>query len=116
MTDHSQEVMNYFTAAKTALDLIKGIFSTLPKSANSHEAQMQIEKAEAALKLSQAELAKSLGFTLCKCSFPPPIMLWNGTERTNICPACGDRDPPPNVTTYVPQHEASWIKARRGGR
>jgi hypothetical protein len=53
--------MNYLAAAKTALDIIKGIRSELPKGPEADEAQRQIEKAESALKTSEAELAKSSG-------------------------------------------------------
>jgi hypothetical protein len=111
------EWMGYLTAAKTALDIIRGVRSELPKGPRADEAQRQIEKAESALKVTEAELAelaKSLGFKLCKCRFPPPIMLWNAPERTNICPACGDRNPPPIVTSRIPDHEPDWIRARRG--
>jgi hypothetical protein len=106
--------MGYLTAAKTALDIFKGIRSELPKGPDTDKVQQQIERAETALKSGEAELAKSLGFTLCKCKFPPPIMLWSASERTNICPACGDRNPPPPVTRRIPDHEPDWIRARRG--
>src|ERR1700684_126227 len=84
--------MNYLTAAKTALDIIKGVRSELPKGPEADKAQAQIDKAESALRTSEAELAKSLGFKLCMCKFPPSIMLWSATERSNICPVCGDRN------------------------
>jgi hypothetical protein len=108
------EWIGYLTAAKTALDIIKGIRSELPKGPRADEAQRQIEKAESALKISEAELAKTLGFKLCRCKFPPTIMLWSAPERTNICPVCGDRNPPPVTTSRVPDHEPDWIRARRG--
>ena len=108
------EWMEYLTAAKTALDIIKGVRSELPKGPRADEAQRQIEKAELALKISEAELAKNLGFKLCKCTFPPTIMLWSAPERTNICQVCGDRNPPPVVTSRMPDHEPDWIRARRG--
>jgi hypothetical protein len=106
--------MSYLAAAKTALDVIKGIRSELPKGPEADNAQQQIENAESALKTSEVELAKSLGFKLCKCRFPPPIMLWNAAERTNICPVCSDRNPPPPVTRQMPDYEPDWIRARRG--
>jgi cellobiose-specific phosphotransferase system component IIA len=101
--------MAYLTAAKTALDIIKGIRSELPKGPEADKAQQQIEKAEAALKTSHAQLAKSLGFKLCKCSFPPPIMLWHAADRLHICPACGDRFPP--LQQNVPKDD--YITVRR---
>jgi hypothetical protein len=84
----------YITAAKSVLDIFKGIRSELPKGPDADKIQHQIEKAEAALKSNDAELAKNLGYRLCKCSFPPQIMLWHAEERANICPACSDRFPP----------------------
>jgi hypothetical protein len=101
----------YFTAAKSALDIIKGIRSELPKGPAADTAQQKIEEAEAALKNSKAELAQSLGFRLCQCNFPPEIMLWDKTQRAKICPACGDRFPPPSQ--QVPDYEDEYISARR---
>jgi hypothetical protein len=101
----------YFTAAKSALDIIKGIRSELPRGVEADKAQQKINEAESALKNSEAELAKSLGFRLCQCKFPPEIMLWEKAERANICPACGDRFPPPPQN--VPDYEDDWITARR---
>lgn len=105
--------MSYLTAAKTALDIIKGVRSQLPKGPEADKAQEQIEKAEVAISTSEAELAKSLGFKLCKCSFPPQIMLWSAAERTNICPACGDKNPPPPETRQMADYEPEWIRVRR---
>src|SRR5262249_48823266 len=53
----------------------------------------QIEKAEAALRASEVELAKTLGYTLCQCTFPPQIMLWKEAEKSHVCPRpeCGRR-------------------------
>ena len=104
------EWLAYFTAAKSALDIIKGIRSELPKGAQAEKAQQKIEEAESALKRSKAELAKSLGFRLRKCQFPPEIMLWDRTERAHICHACGDRYPPPQPPPE--DYEDEWITCR----
>lgn len=88
------DLAGYLSAAKTTLDLFKGLKDLIPKGAAADKAQKQIEEAEKALQTSEAELAKALGFRLCRCTFPPQIMLWNKAERANFCPACGDRYPP----------------------
>lgn len=100
----------YISAAKSALDIIKAIRSELPKGAEADKAQQRIEEAESALQNSKAELAKSLGFKLCQCTFPPQIMLWDKAERKKICPACGDRSPPPQPPPDP--YEDDWIRAR----
>jgi hypothetical protein len=81
----------YLTAAKTALDIFKGIRSELPAGSRTTTINQQIEKAEAALRTSEAELAKALGYTLCQCTFPPQIMLWRESEQAHVCsnPTCG---------------------------
>jgi hypothetical protein len=100
----------YITAAKSVLDIFKGIRSELPKGPDADKVQRQIEKAEAALKSSDAELAKNLGYRLCKCKFPPEIMLWHTDERADICPACGDRFPP---LQQRPAWKDDYISVRR---
>jgi len=105
------ELAGYLGAAKTALDILKGIQSEFPKGEKAEKAQEQIAKAETSLGQSKAEVAKALGFRLCRCEFPPPIMLWNKDQRVHICPSCGDHWPHrPEIT----QLEGSWVRGRRG--
>ena len=40
-----QDLMAYLTAAKTALEIIKGIWAELPKGHDAEKAQRQIEEA-----------------------------------------------------------------------
>jgi hypothetical protein len=91
------DVVQYFTEAvtglKAALDLYKGAKSELAHDA-AKKADAEIAKAEIALKNGEAELAKKLGFRLCRCEFPPPIMLWDKGRRKSVCPKCGDIYPP----------------------
>jgi hypothetical protein len=105
------EWLAYITAAKSALDIIKGIRSELPKGPEADKAQQQIANAELALETSKAELAKSLGFRLCQCSFPPPIMLLRASERAHFCPKCDNRFPP--LQRPTDDEEDDWIKVRR---
>jgi hypothetical protein len=102
----------YLTAAKSALDIFKGIRAELPQGPKTEEAQHEIEKAEQALKTSEAELAKALGYKLCRCKFPPTPMLWQKEIRANVCPVCGDTFPPPQQGTE--QRSGSWVTSRRG--
>jgi hypothetical protein len=84
----------YFTAAKTALDILKGVRELMPKGTKSEEAGKKLEEAEKSLKLSEAELARGLGYRICRCTFPPEIMLWNEQEKASFCAKCGHRYPP----------------------
>jgi hypothetical protein len=69
--------------------------------------EAKIYAAEEALRKANASLASGLGYKLCKCTFPPQIMLWNKERRTNICPACGDYNPP-----LAPDYRDNYIKVR----
>jgi hypothetical protein len=81
-------------AGKTTLDMFKNILTLLPKSEKSEQAGQQIEEAERAPQSSKAELAKGLGYRICRCTFLPQIMLWKEKERASICALCGNRYPP----------------------
>jgi hypothetical protein len=85
--------MEYIPLAKSAFDLVKGLIGALPKE-KANEVGEQLKKAEEALKKSEAELAKKLGFRLCRCTWPPQIMTWDKTTRKHVCPKCGDIWPP----------------------
>jgi len=41
------------------------------------------------LSLTEAKLAKKLGYELCLCTFPPSVMLWRETKKASVCPSCG---------------------------
>ena len=94
----------YLSAAKTALDLFKGIRSELPTGPKSQQIKEQIDKAEGALKLSEVELAKALDYKLCQCTFPPQIMLWSNQEQASLCASCGHRIPPRPRELPVPDN------------
>lgn len=58
---------------------------------------------------SEAELAKKLGYKLCRCSFPPEIMLWNKDHGASFCPKCNDRNP---VRIDPDEEPGDWVSAR----
>jgi hypothetical protein len=75
---------------KTAFDMFRsaiGLYRDVrPGTENPEQAKAitaALDKAEAAAKLAEAEIAKALGYELCKCEFPPTAMLTIGhrTER-----------------------------------
>jgi hypothetical protein len=80
------EATSYLTAAKSALDILKTALGLLPRGADKDALANKIEEAEEALKRSDAKLAKELGYKLCKCTFPPQIMLWSERRKAFVCP------------------------------
>ena len=103
------DVVEYVTAAKGALDCLKGALSLIPKGEISDKASKEIEKAEKALKASEAATAKSLGYQLCQCTFPPQIMLWKEVDQAFVCPSlsCGRK-----LARVMHDTEDSWITCR----
>lgn len=87
------EVKGWLTAGKVGLELLKTAVGFLPKGKDRDAAEAKLQEAEEALLRSDASLAKNLGYRLCRCTFPPQIMLWNKDERVSVCPSCGDRFP-----------------------
>ena len=47
------------------------------------------QASQTVVSLTEAKLAKKLGYELCLCTFPPSVMLWRETEKANVCPSCG---------------------------
>ena len=92
------EVNEYIGAAKNIMDLVKASVSLIPKGQKHPDLEKRLEEAERALRVSEVQLAKALGYHLCQCTFPPEIMLSQGRhERRHReifkCGNCGKQDP-----------------------
>ena len=75
-----------------ALDSLKALKDFLPKGTNREQAESKLADAERQIALGESQLAASLGYKLCKCAFPPTIMLRTGLVdgRENFtCHKCG---------------------------
>jgi hypothetical protein len=86
-----------FDALRSALGLLKDAKDLLPAGDKSAAISQALATAEASAKLAEAEIAKALGFELCKCEFPPTAMLTVGTHSGRAggmmgavyeCPRC----------------------------
>lgn len=107
-----ETLASFFSASNGALNLFKQMREMLPEGDEADKIQKEIVKAEEALKASRAELAKALGYRLCRCDFPPEPMLWKRDIRKEVCPKCGDTHPPerPPETDVDPE---GWLGSRR---
>jgi hypothetical protein len=90
-------VKSAFAAMREMLSVFKDAKDLLPEERKA-AAAVAIESSEKQLAIAEAQIAQALGYHLCKCSFPPVIMLTVGTiedakTRTNKpvyeCPSCG---------------------------
>ncbi len=108
-------------AISGALNILRGIIASfkeakdlLPKD-KSTQIKNEIGQAERQLKLAESQIAKELGYPICRCTFPPQIMLLSGQTSDKHdkykCPNCNREHPrefePP------PEEDSSWAKAGR---
>lgn len=85
------QVGEWLKDGTAAIGLLRAAQALLPNGPKRAEIAEKIEAAERALGLSNATAAKALGYELCKCTFPPQIMLWNEAKEALVCPSqtCG---------------------------
>lgn len=106
------DVAEGLRAGKDALEIVKGVLGLLPKNKEAEKAASQLEAAEKGLEASKAQLAKALGYKLCRCTLPPQPMLWKQASQVYACDVCGNQiNPKPVIQT---RSGASWGRARRG--
>jgi hypothetical protein len=104
-----QDVQTGLSALKFAIDSIKtllGIYrdaKDLLPGPQQEAATAAVAEAEKQLAIAEAQIAKTLGYQICHCSFPPTIMLKIGVDRQGDpvfgCTECGtDSAYPKGVT------------------
>jgi hypothetical protein len=84
-------VTEWVVAGKSAIELLRSAWASLRKESDKDSIQKKIADAEDALKHFEGKLAKELGYKLCRCTFPPQIMLWKEAQKAHVCPnpECG---------------------------
>jgi hypothetical protein len=108
-----------FDALRSAMGLLKDAKDLLPAGDQREAAITQaLATADTSSKLAEAEIAKALGYELCKCQFPPTPMLTIGHMTANQtpatafgkpvfeCPRCGSNNSAPfSFQRTVPRNE-----------
>ena len=90
-----------------AIGLVKQTKDLLPDSQDREAIEKSLEEADKAARMAEAQIAQALGYELCKCTFPPQIMLSEGYKEVDftqqeeyVCPLCQKSSiapPPPNL-------------------
>ena len=68
-------VKSGFDAIRTALGLVQDVQGALPAGEKKEAAARALEEADKQIRLGEAQIAKALGYPLCRCAFPPTPML-----------------------------------------
>lgn len=94
------------TQFKVGLDMLRGTIGlvkdardVLPAGPQRDAITSALDKSDNQIQLAEAQIASGLGYELCKCQFPPTIMLTvghhsgrgssNKTGPVYECPKCG---------------------------
>jgi hypothetical protein len=91
MTIDFNDLRNGLEMFKTAIGLAKEAKDLLPEGEQKAAIVSSLSTAERTTALAEAQIAKSLGYHLCQCTFPPQIMLsteYQGTQERFQCPNC----------------------------
>jgi len=97
-------------ALRNAVELVKTGKELLPKP-QQEAVTRSLEEAERQARLAEAELAKGLGYQLCRCTFPPQIMLAVDTPfgREDRCPACRSMTEFNKPLSAMPDRQRTWM-------
>ena len=91
-------VRSAFDALRSVIGLVKDTKDLLPKDQKTDAITAALATAESSSRVAEAEVAKALGYELCKCNYPPTIMLTvgvlDGRSKLGLgpvyeCPRCG---------------------------
>lgn len=82
------EITSLLTVSKMTISFLKDMKELIPDEDKKNEIEQRIKTVERELALAEAGTAKELGYDLCKCTFPPQIMLFTGKGRIFKCQRC----------------------------
>jgi hypothetical protein len=85
------QAAEWVTAGRAVVELMRSASALMPRGRNRDAIAKRLDEADRALELSNARLARELGYPLCRCVFPPKPMLWDNAGAAFVCrePGCG---------------------------
>lgn len=88
-----------FDTARAALGAFRDLKDLMAEGPSRDAAVEKLHQAESEIALAEADIARALGYPLCKVHWPPVIMLSQGCHPRHVeevfeCPACGGQQPP----------------------
>lgn len=72
-----------------ALAAVKAAKDLLPTGPKKQAIESAVEEARKALQLAEARIASELDYELCRCTFPPQVML-SKAGANPTCSLCGN--------------------------
>lgn len=100
-----EAVADAFKGITAIIALLKQAKDHLPDGAEKKTVEQSLEEIERKSKLAEAKMAQALGYRLCKCTFPPQIMLKTGYSRVH-----GDHFQCPRGHTWPPHEDSGEVE------
>ena len=104
------QIVEWIAIAKGGVDALRGALALMPAGAARDELQHRVDQADLSLQKAEVFLAKDLEYKLCRCTFPPQIMLWKNDIKTNVCGNCGSQNP--RIFAEEPDEPQLWERDR----
>lgn len=87
-------------AIRLSLSIGREVRDAAPSEDQRRALDCALQDAEAAHRLALAEIGKTFGYQLCRCTFPPQVCTRIGYDRDSgaeksKCPSCGQEYPEP---------------------
>jgi len=84
------QAAEWIAGARVVQELMRSASALLPRERDRDAIARRLDEADRALELSNAKLARDLGYPLCRCVFPPKPMLWDNARGAFVCrePGC----------------------------
>jgi hypothetical protein len=116
-----QDVLPYLQAVGAALGLVKQAKELLPAGPAKAQIEEKIAQAEEKSRAAEADLAKAMGYALCKAHWPPVIMLSVGYhDKRQVecfqCPECKAKSPPDSYFKRLDEEDEMVQRYNRGDR
>lgn len=107
VAEYLEPIKLAFDTLKVGLGMIKDVKDALPSEEQRKAVAVAVQQSELQFQIAEAQMAQALGYELCKCEFPPTIMLAVGymargdeTGKTiHECPRCNRNTAAPYMFT-----------------
>ena len=85
------QAAEWVAAGRAVVELMRSTSALMPRGRDRDAIAKRLDEAGEALELSNARLARELGYPLCRCVFPSKPMLWDRGRGAFVCrePGCG---------------------------
>lgn len=102
------EIKDLLSVAKDIVNLVKNVKDTLPENETREELDGKLKEAERKALAVEAGIARELGYPLCRCSFPPTIMLEKAEAKVFSCPVCNKVEDRRDICIIAPSTKRDY--------